>query len=298
MLARLHSVDPVQPSSLIFVLVVGIWAVYLLGHWIKRRDHLATVRTADRFSDAMRVLGERGMQQQADPGPSRSHSLVPTRAARPASATPAPETDEGEETRGPRASFRPSFRPGEVSRRTRGLTFLGATALLPVILLAAAFGPLPWPAPALWLLAVGGSFVWLRRCVVRERTAARKQGDAPAPAARPRRQPREAAEPQRPVARSAREEEPREAPRRRSQFYDITEDEPAAAEPAPQAEPEPGTWQPTPVPRPTYTMKARADRAPVTPSVPQQHPLPAASGEVPQVIDVEDEELPALVGWR
>ncbi len=288
-----------QPSSLIFVLVVGIWAVYLLGHWIKRHDHLATVRTADRFSDAMRVLGEHGMQQQADPGPSRSHSLMPTRAARSASATPAPETDEVEEATESRAPFRPSFRPGEVSRRARGLTFLGATALLPVILLAAAFGPLPWWAPVLWLLAVGGSFVWLRRCVVRERAAAHRHADAPAaPAAKPRRQVREAAEPQRHVAPTAREEEPREAPRRRSQFYDITEDEPAAAEPAPQAEPEPGTWQPTPVPRPTYTMKARADRAPVTPSVPQRHPLTAPSGEVPQVIDVEDEELPPVVGWR
>lgn len=287
-----------QPSSLIFVLVVGIWAVYLLGHWIKRRDHLATVRTADRFSDAMRVLGERGMLQQADHGPSRSHSLRPTRAARPASATPAPAADEVEEP-AERRSFRPSFRPGQVSRRARGMTFLGATALLPVVLLVAAFGPLPWWSPVLWLLAVGGSFVWLRRCVIRERTAARRQADAPtALAARPRRQVREAAEAQPSVAPTARDESPREAPRRRSQFYDITEDEPAAAEPAPQAEPEPGTWQPTPVPRPTYTMKARADRAPVTPSVPQQHPLTAPSGEVPQVIDVEDEELPALVGWR
>src|SRR5699024_10218706 len=263
-----------------------------------RHDHLATVRTADRFSEAMRVLGERGMQQQADPGPSRSYSLKPTRAARPASATPTPTVDEVEEVEEPTAQ-RPSFRPGQVPRRARGLTLVATTALLPVILLAAAFGPLPWWTPVLWLLAVGGSFVWLRRLVIRERTAAPRQEDAPTvPAARPRRQARGTAAPQRSAAPTAREEEPREAPRRRSQFYDITEAEPVAEPAAPLADPEPGTWQPTPVPRPTYTMKARADRAPVTPSVPQQHPLPAASGEVPQVIDVEDEELPALVGWR
>src|SRR5699024_655192 len=214
---------------------------------------------------------------------------------RPASAAPAPTVDEvGEPT-----AQRPLFRPGQVSRRARGLTLVATTALLPVILLVAAFGPLPWWTPVLWLLAVGGSFVWLRRRVIRERTAARRQEEAPAaPAARPRRQARGSAEPQRSAAPTAREEEPREAPRRRSQFYDITEDEPVAEPAAPLADPEPGTWQPTPVPRPTYTMKARADRAPIAPSVPQQQPLTAASGEVPQVIDVEDEELPALVGWR
>ena len=42
-----------QPSSLIFVLVVAIWAVYLLQYWIKRRDHLSTVRSVDRFSAAI-----------------------------------------------------------------------------------------------------------------------------------------------------------------------------------------------------------------------------------------------------
>nr|WP_257909661.1 hypothetical protein [Janibacter limosus] len=57
---------------------------------------------------------------------------------------------------------------------------------------------------------------------------------------------------------------------------------------------EPGTWEPTPVPRPMYTMKARADR-------PEPAPQPAAPAavdpEVPQVIDVEDEDLPAIAGW-
>ena len=58
---------------------------------------------------------------------------------------------------------------------------------------------------------------------------------------------------------------------------------------------EPGTWQPTPVPRPMYTMKARADRPEPAPAPTS---APAAAGpEVPQVIDVEDEELPAIAGW-
>ncbi|UTT66518.1 hypothetical protein NMQ01_02035 [Janibacter sp. CX7] len=50
------------------------------------------------------------------------------------------------------------------------------------------------------------------------------------------------------------------------------------------------------MPRPVYTMKAAAHRpepapmaAPAAPAVP--------ADDVPQVIDVEDDELPAIAGW-
>ena len=49
----------VQPSSLIFLVLIAIWAAYLLQHWVRRREHLATARSVDRFSDAMRVLERR-----------------------------------------------------------------------------------------------------------------------------------------------------------------------------------------------------------------------------------------------
>ena len=45
-----------QPSSLIFVAVIGIWAAFLVQHWVRRREDLATARSLDRFSEAMRVL--------------------------------------------------------------------------------------------------------------------------------------------------------------------------------------------------------------------------------------------------
>ncbi|MBK8867191.1 MAG: hypothetical protein IPN45_03770 [Actinomycetales bacterium] len=35
-----------QPSSLIFVAVVGIWAAFLVQHWVRRREDLATARSA------------------------------------------------------------------------------------------------------------------------------------------------------------------------------------------------------------------------------------------------------------
>ena len=71
-----------QPSSLIFVLVVAIWAVYLLQYWIKRRDHLSTVRSVDRFSAAMRVLDDHRLRREATEPTPRSYAVTPARTAR------------------------------------------------------------------------------------------------------------------------------------------------------------------------------------------------------------------------
>jgi hypothetical protein len=49
----------VDPSSLIFAVIIGIWAVYLVQHWVRRREQLATSRSVDRFSAAMRILERR-----------------------------------------------------------------------------------------------------------------------------------------------------------------------------------------------------------------------------------------------
>lgn len=277
-----------QPSSLIFVLVVAIWAVYLLQYWIKRRDHLSTVRSVDRFSAAMRVLDDHRMGRGAAEPMPRSYSVTPTRAARPevtvkhAEATPA---------RAERASG--------VPRRLRGLTLLAMITLVPLVAVPAVLGPLPWWAILVPLVGAVVAFVWLRRSVVAERSAARRvrverrqdvapraeRPAAPTAPAAPARTAAPAAA--RPVARSTR-------------VYDVAQDqdpvEEVVVEPvAAVAEPEPGTWQPTPVPRPMYTMKAKAERREPAP-VPAS-PAPAPAGDVPQVIEVEDEDLPAIAGW-
>ena len=46
-------------SSLIFLVIVAIWVAYLVQHWVRRREHLATARSVDKFSEAMRVLERR-----------------------------------------------------------------------------------------------------------------------------------------------------------------------------------------------------------------------------------------------
>lgn len=296
----LPSVVLVQPSSLIFVLVVAIWAAYLLQYWIKRRDHLATVRSVDRFSAAMRVLDDHRMRRDtAEPTP-RSYAVAPTRAARPEVTVKHAEAPQRARLVEPVVG---------APRRIRGLTVVTMVVLLPVVLLVTAFGPLPWWVSVAWLVGTAGAFGWLRQAVRVDRVATararteQRRAAAPRPTASrttaPHAAPRRAT-----AARTAAEPTESAVPARTTPAaaapFDVADvlPEPAAPvaeEPAATAEPEPGTWQPTPVPRPMYTMKARAERP--EPAPVRTEAAAPAQADVPQVIDVEDEELPAIAGW-
>lgn len=74
-----------MPNSLIFVVILAVWAAYLIQHWIRRRDHVATAKSVDRFSEAMRVLERRQSMPRADISPARprSYSVSPARPAHP-----------------------------------------------------------------------------------------------------------------------------------------------------------------------------------------------------------------------
>lgn len=272
-----------QPSSLIFVLVVAIWAVYLLQYWIKRRDHLSTVRSVDRFSAAMRVLDDHRLRREsAEPTP-RSYSVAPVRAARPEVTVKHAEAPQRGRLAEPVVG---------APRRVRGLALLTMLVLLPVVALVAAFGPLPWWVALAWLVGTVAAFGWLRQAVQAERTARAAARSRERVAARP-------SVPSAPRASAA----PAAAPRAPERIYDVAAAAPAVepeaevATPIVEAEPEPGTWQPTPVPRPVYTMKAAAHRPEPAPAPTAAPVAPAAADDVPQVIDVEDDELPAIAGW-
>lgn len=73
-----------MPPNLIFVVILAVWAAYLLQHWIRRRDHVATAKSVDRFSEAMRVL-ERGRSRSpmATSTAPRSYAVSPARPAQP-----------------------------------------------------------------------------------------------------------------------------------------------------------------------------------------------------------------------
>lgn len=293
-----------QSSSLIFVIVVAIWAVYLLQYWVKRRDHLSTVRSVDRFSAAMRVLDHHRLGREGiEPAP-RSYAVAPTRAARPTvtvkrAEAPVETAAPVRPTAGDPLPSRPAETPGlsplvarvvDAPRRVRGLTFLVHLALLPVVLLVAAFGPLPWWTPVVLLVGTAGAFGWLRQGVIDERAAAQARRRAAAPAARRAERPVAQARPA--AARTAAAPVAAPAPQRKvreEQVYDVapvTVEVPGVAE-VPEAEEivpaAPGSWDPVPVPRPTYTMKAKAHRAEPAPLPETMAPVEADLDELPAV---------------
>ena len=156
----------VQPSGLIFLVIIAIWATYLLQHWVRRREHLATARSVDRFSEAMRVLERRvplpGFDLSA-PQP-RSYAVSPARPSRPAVVAkraqfPAPNVSArtaaaarparifharaGVSARRVRGLSARRVR-GLSARRVRGLSLLVSLSLAVVVSPLAAFSVLPW----------------------------------------------------------------------------------------------------------------------------------------------------------
>jgi hypothetical protein len=74
----------VQVGSLIFVVIVAIWAAYLLQHWVRRREDAAATRSVEGFSKAMRVLEKRPLLPRTElraPRPT-SYAVKPATAAR------------------------------------------------------------------------------------------------------------------------------------------------------------------------------------------------------------------------
>ena len=123
-----------QPSSLIFVVIAGVWAAFLVQHWIRRREHIATARSVDAFSETLRVLKVRdhGPEVDLDGPPRKSYAVSPTKAVRPQVTVkraetllsrPLPETDPAHEWE-PGESAGPAAYLLIPDRATRGLTFL------------------------------------------------------------------------------------------------------------------------------------------------------------------------------
>lgn len=324
------NVVSVQPSSLIFLVIIAIWAAYFIQHWVRRREHLATARSVDQFSESMRVLERRLPLPEANlstPQP-RSYAVSPARPARPQvlvkRAAPAEATAEPQ---APVAAPAASSSAAASGRRARGLTLLGSLAALLVMVALASFAVVPWISLLAPVAAIAGVLVWMRRSAQAER-AARRRATAPQrsqgrkPAQRPATRRTEtqsrtrraavaeetAAEWQGADSAEADSPDGAEAERHvRESFYDIQAVErdsvahqaaPAAPAPAAAAawtplpavplvdeDDIPLTWDPVPVPRPTYTMKAMAQRpaAPVGQGVPPELAEPAYEEPVRRV---------------
>jgi len=283
-------------SSLIFLVIIGLWAAVLVPHWVRKRSALGGSRVRDRFSTAMHVLARRDRAE----GPHRrgTGSVHPPRQQRgpvEAPAHPVASTVPARTAPAPAAS-------STSRRRNRlpvgGLVVLGLLVGLllavPVTSVLAATGTLPLWAPGASLGGLILVFAGLRRRALLRREARRRSAGASRPHVEdvaPRHASR-SAEGRRPVVA-------RTAPVRSAATDAADSSVPASAErrgtaPAataataarsdvvnelleratPAAERADG-WTPVPVPPPTYTLK---------PSAPRRAPRPAAEVAAPEPV--------------
>lgn len=256
-----------QPSSLIFLVLIGIWAAYLLQHWVRRREHLATARSVDRFSDAMRVLKRRAPPAEFElsgPRP-RSYAISSARHSPLEVAVKRVHSVRPDVSAVPVAGVRPTrvfhILAGVSARRLRGLSLLASLSLALVVLPLSALSLLPWWSVLVVVATVVVDLAWLRRVALSERAARRAPAQAHGAAADPADQ----------AASDVSYFEDESQPQPQSEYeqpQSESESESAAPVPAPMAEIAepiespaqaslPG-WAPVPVPPPTYTLKAKA----------------------------------------
>ncbi len=323
-----------QPSSLIFVAIVAIWAAFLVQHWVRRREALATARSVDRFSAAIRLLD----QEYAALG-----SPLAARPHRPARTGPS----SGPAV--PRQRVRrPVSRLAHWGRRVRGLSFLGLLALVPITIGLSALSVLRWTSVLVSVLSLALGLVMLRYAAVHERTlrrverslaaAGRSAPTIPGAAARRVARPDARPAPRRAASRpESKGPEARPVPVATSAPALVVGpaaaagDRGAGLEGAPLlnaavAEPDgtlvptaparatssaqprasrraayaaytaDGTWQPVAVPPPTYTLKAKVERPQPTPAEVTVTPAPVAHEQAEAAAAAEDTAPARAVG--
>lgn len=313
------NVSGVPPlSSLIFVVILAVWAVYLIQHWVRRRDHLATARSVDRFSESMRVLERRRALPKPDLAERapRSYSVSPLRPARPqvvikrrASRTATPVTATAGLQRAGATVVAPSrqFRRARFTARLRAAGLLSGSLTMVTLVGLSLARLVPSWAALVGILVLGaavGAVRWSASAErARRRTAHAKTSRSLRPAARPA-APVEVPAPAHAFARQSLAATTRTARRAviAPQLYDLAEVEASLTDVVMPAEPEVlpppgaavaseaavGTWQPVPVPPPTYTLKAKAYRADLTGGA----QLPADGTEM--ALEEEFEDLPRV----
>lgn len=168
-----------RSSGLIYAVIVGAWAAYLVPMWLRRQDELNEARPTERFSTAIRLLsGRAAMQRRYDkahgacPADDAAEEQEPDATDDPAGArsfgdpVPAPAPPDDMPTRAHAAPLRPSLaertkRAKVLARRRRTITVLFFAFTAGAI--AAAVGGLPffW-APALPAVLLTAYIVYLR----------------------------------------------------------------------------------------------------------------------------------------
>lgn len=159
-----------MPNSLIFVVILTVWAAYLIQHWIRRRDHVATAKSVDRFSEAMRVLERRQRAPRADittPTP-RSYAVSLTRPAHPDVVVK--RAQHGVAAPAPLRARRGLPRPSAAQVRSV-LLVLGVLSLIAGVT-TWALGQAPWWAAAVGVAGLLAALTGIRLSVGRQRRRA------------------------------------------------------------------------------------------------------------------------------
>ena len=265
-------------SAVIYAAIVVMWAVVLVPMWLHRRDEATESRSVDRFSTAMRTLSRR---TSATPG--RRYVVMPRRgdahapsvhvSGAPAHRRSMPSMSA---VRSAASGLRLSRRNGRVSivaRRRRMLMLLGGASFLTLVLASA--GATPW-----WLQitidVLFVSFCAHLRVQARRAAAVSRQRRRATVATSPARAsaPAQAAQPVR-VSRPA-----AAAPASSMSYAAAAYQQSAAFAEAATDELElPETWEPVPVPPPTYTMKPPAPAFEADPTYSPPVYQPRADGD-------------------
>lgn len=284
-------------SGLIYAVIVGAWAAYLVPMWLRRQDELNEARPTERFSTAIRLLagrsglerraaralGDEPRDEQSDDGPPERDETASGDPAR----EPEPPVQRPAERPGPEPRVGTERRARLLARRRRMVTALFLSFALGAVVAAVAGLAFLWvPAvPAVLLTLYIGHLRRLERqryevkldrvraAQAAERLRKREQQRAEA-------QPSAGAPAEAPAAEPAPAAPAGERPARRSHLRLAADPEqatvsvPSASAVAEATEHEewvdgmrergaagPDSWEPVPVPLPTYVT------APVAPRV-------------------------------
>jgi hypothetical protein len=287
-------------SALIFPIIVALWLVFLVPHWVRRREHLSSSRAADRFSSAMRVLERREDPTRVPAERTPTYLLTPPREQLdPERLDAAHDVDDADKTddtvqvravrrvdRTPTRTLAPSLLTtpsrdhaalhGPRPSRVPGLTFLAALASIPIFGVLALLGLLPAWSPAVGFALTVLCVVWRRQRALRRRALrASTRAAAPVPAA-----------PSVPpvVVEDVRDDVPDIDALLATNEDDDTND---------------STWTPVPVPPPTYTLKPAAPVRQVVAwegeATPEPHlPAPVPAAKAPAAHVPAAAEAPAV----
>ncbi|MCX4747156.1 hypothetical protein OG455_16795 [Kitasatospora sp. NBC_01287] len=263
-------------SGLIYAVIVGAWAAYLVPMWLRRQDELNEARPTERFSTAIRLLaGRSAMERRAsralgDDPTTTSDGTPDAESADTPSAAPSAVPHAGPSAAGPcavpAAGPTTEKRARLLARRRRMVTVLFLAFALGAIVAAVAGVAFLW-APALPALLLTLYIGHLRR-LERQRFEVKLDRVRAAQAAqrvREREQSRSAPtltvaaapEPAGPPLATA----PPEPQTARQALVEVTDHQEWVDGLRERAAAGPDSWEPVPVPLPTYVT------APVAPRV-------------------------------